>query len=67
LVVFHTVDGHEVSINPKQVTSLRAAKDDEPNKYYTEDVRCIIGLTDGKLITVSEHCDVVRQKIEEAK
>ena len=65
LIVLHTVDGHEVSINPKQVTSLHAAKDDQANKFYVEDVRCILGLTDGKLVTVAEHCDDVRKLLED--
>jgi uncharacterized protein YlzI (FlbEa/FlbD family) len=67
LIVLHTLDGHEVVINPKQVTSLRAAKDDQPNKFYTDDVRCIISLTDGKIITVPEHCDDVQKLLEDAQ
>jgi hypothetical protein len=66
LIVLHTVDGHEVSINPKQVTSLHAAKDDQANKHYVEDARCIISLTDGKFVTVIERCDAVRKLLEGA-
>jgi hypothetical protein len=67
LVVFHTVDGHEVAINPAQVTSMYAAKDDQKNKLFTDSVRCLIGLTDGKFVTVAENCDVVKRRLEEAK
>ena len=67
LVVFHTVDGHEVAINPSQVTSVYAAKDYEENKLFVNSVRCVIGLTDGKWVTVAENCDVVKRKLEEAK
>lgn len=64
LIVLYTVDGHEVFINPQQVTSLHAAKDDEPNKLFTDDVHCLIGLTDGKFITVVANCGTVRQLLE---
>lgn len=64
LVVLHTVDGHEVAVNPEQVTSLHAAKPDEPNKVLVETVQCVIGFTNGKFVSVSEHCDVVRRLLE---
>jgi hypothetical protein len=67
LIVLHTVDGHEVTIAPSQVTSLHAAKENTPNKFYVESVNCIVGTTDGKVITVAEKCSVVRQKLEDAK
>jgi hypothetical protein len=65
LIVLHAVDGYEVSINPQQVTSLRAAKEGEPNKLFTNEARCLISLTDGKFVTVAEHCAAVRQLLEE--
>jgi hypothetical protein len=67
LVIFHTVDGHEVAINPAQVTNMYGAKDDQENKLFTNSVRCVIGLTDGKFVTVAESCDEVKRKLEEAK
>jgi hypothetical protein len=65
LVVLHSVDGYEITINPAHVTILRAAKEGERNKLLTDDARCIIGLTDGKFVTVAENCAVVRQLLEE--
>lgn len=67
LVVMHTVDGREVSINPKQVTSLHGAKDGQGNQLLTGDVSCVVGLTDGKFISVAESCDAVRKLLEGAK
>ena len=66
-VVFHTVDGHEIAINPAQVTSMYAAKDDQDNKLFVNSVRCVIGLADGKWQTVAENCDEVKRRLEEAK
>jgi hypothetical protein len=65
LVVFHSVDGHEVAINPAQVTTMYAAKDDQENKLFVDSVRCVIGLTDGKFVTVAENCNVVKRLLEE--
>jgi hypothetical protein len=67
LVVVHTIDGREVSINPKQVTSLHGAVDGKGNKLLTGDVSCVVGLTDGKFISVAENCDAVRKLLEDAK
>jgi hypothetical protein len=65
LVVFHSVDGHEVAINPAQVTTMYAAKDDQENRLFVDSVRCVIGLTDGKFVTVAENCNVVKRLLEE--
>jgi hypothetical protein len=64
LVVLHSVDGHEVTVNRDLVTSLTAAKDDTPNKLFVDSVRCVIGLNDGKIVTVAESCDAVRKLLE---
>lgn len=65
LVMLHSIDGHDVAINPAQVTSLHAARPGEPNKLLTDQVACVVGLTNGKFVSVIEHCDVVRRLLEE--
>lgn len=65
LVLLHTVDGREVSVNPEQVTSLHANKANEDNKLLTSDVSCVVGLTDGKFVSVAESCEAVRKLLEE--
>lgn len=67
LVVLHTVDGYEVTIAPSHVTSLHAAKDGKPNELFTKPVRCVVSMADGKFVTVTEKCSVVRQLLENAK
>lgn len=67
LIVFHSPDGHEVHINPAEVTSLRGKHDAaESNKLFTDNVSCMISLSDGKYVTVVETCPQVRGAIEEA-
>lgn len=62
LIVLHVPDGSEVQINPEHVTSLRARSDD--HKHFSPHVNCMVGLTDGKFVTVVETCDVVRELLE---
>jgi hypothetical protein len=67
LVILHTVDGREVSVNPEQVTSLQTGVEGEKNKVLVETVKCVVGLTNGKFISVVEHCDAVKKMLENAK
>jgi uncharacterized protein YlzI (FlbEa/FlbD family) len=67
LVLLHTVDGRETLINPEQVTSITHREADAPNKLLTDTVQCVIGFSNGKFVSVLEHCDEVKQKLEDAK
>ena len=66
LVMQHGIDGREISVNPQQVTSLHAATS-KGNKLVANEVRCIVGLADGKFVSVVETCDVVKRLLEGAK
>lgn len=66
-ILLHGVDGREIIINAEQVTSLHSAHKDQPNKLITDDARCVVGLTDGKFITVAEDCWQVRRLLEGQK
>lgn len=67
LIVLHTVDGREISIAPAHVNSLYGAKETTPNKLFVESANCLISMTNGKLVTVTEKCSVVRQLLENAR
>jgi len=67
LVLLHTVDGRETFINPEQVVSLSSHKTGEANKVLIESVQCVLGLSNGKIVSVLEHCDEVLQKLEDIK
>jgi len=61
LLVLHTLDGREIDINPQKITSMREAKaDDKSGKYFTEGVRCMVNLSDGKFVSVIETCAQIR-------
>ena len=65
LIVLHGPSGNEIRVNPNEVTSLRAASPDDAQKHFTEGVRCMVSLTDGKYATVVEPCEVVQQMMRE--
>lgn len=65
LILLHTLDGREVMINAKQVTSMYPKSNG--NKLYTDDVHCLVGMTDGKFVSVQENCEAVRKMMEQTK
>jgi uncharacterized protein YlzI (FlbEa/FlbD family) len=67
LILLHTVDGRETYVNPKQIASISSAVEGEKNKLLIETVHCVIGLTNGKIISVRENCDEVVQKLEQVQ
>jgi hypothetical protein len=68
MVLLHRVGGGEVAVNPAHVTALHATMSSigQSNKLLTKDVHCVVGLSDGKFVSVIEPCDLVRKLIEEA-
>jgi hypothetical protein len=69
LVLLHRVDGGEVLVHAPHITSLHAtaaAAAGQKNKLYTGEVRCVLGLLDGKLLSVLEPCAEVRRRMEGA-
>ncbi len=61
IIVLHTLTGHEVHINPRQVTSMR---EPEGGEHFAKGLNCLINLADGKFVTVMEPCAEVRRSIE---
>lgn len=67
LVVFHTLDGRNMHVNPATIVMVGEARDaNDPHKKVTGEVRCVIYLLDGRVLTVVEDCASVRQRLEEA-
>jgi uncharacterized protein YlzI (FlbEa/FlbD family) len=69
LIVFQTLDGRDVSINPKHIVSISETSEDRaPNeRLLTPKVHCVINLTNGTKVSVAEECDNVRQRLEQLK
>jgi hypothetical protein len=67
LVMVHGLGNRSILVNPRQVTSLHAANPSQPNRYLTDEVKCLIGLTDGKFVSVLETCEEVKVILEQAQ
>jgi len=60
LIDLHGPGGQLIGINPEEVTSVREpmAKD-----HFARGVRCLVYLSNGNFITVTETCITVRKKL----
>ena len=67
LVVLHRIDGGEVAVSPAHITSMHEkAPGSARDKLISGEARCIIWLSDGKLLSVLEPCQTVKQMMDEA-
>jgi len=67
LVILHRVDGGEVAVAPEHITSMHSkAPTSAQNKLVTGEARCIVWLSDGKLLSVLEPCEAVKRLMGEA-
>jgi hypothetical protein len=63
-LTLHAPGGHEISINAKRITAMRAGEGGDKNVLLTGAVRCVISMDDGKLVNVVETCGEVRDQIQ---
>lgn len=60
LVQFVTAGGARVDVNPVEVSSVR-----EPaGTLLSKNVKCVIGFTNGRFLSLAEDCSVVRRKLQ---
>jgi uncharacterized protein YlzI (FlbEa/FlbD family) len=61
MIVLHSATGVEIDLNEKLITNMR---NPEPgNKLFSENVKCLVNMSDGKFVTVRETCEEVKAKI----
>jgi len=69
-IILHNVDGDEVMVNVDQIVMLKHTKESQgqgPNVLLAPGHKCAIGLSNGKFVSVTEDCGMVRQAIREAE
>jgi len=67
LVILHRIDGGAVAVAPWHITSMHSRAPANPqNKLVTGEARCIVWLSDGKLLSVLEPCEDVKRLMDEA-
>lgn len=64
-LILHAPGGQEIGINPVHINSMRAGEGGDKNVLLTGAVHCVIAMTDGKLVNVTESCVEVRRLIRE--
>jgi hypothetical protein len=64
LIILHSLAGAEITINPKLITVMKSSDPNKPNQYVAGGANCAISMSDGKFITVKEHCNEVRKLID---
>jgi uncharacterized protein YlzI (FlbEa/FlbD family) len=63
LITVHGPTGVEIDVNVAQITSIRRPEAIE-NGHFAKNVKCVLVMTNGKLITTLEECEEVIKKIE---
>jgi len=68
-ITLHAPNGDKIDINPDSITSMRdrASQNDADGRLMAKGIECMINLSDGKYVSVVEHCDQVRGLIEAAR
>ena len=71
LITVHNIDGVTIYINPEQIVVLHPTNEGgnkgKPNELMVGGVHCVVGLADGKRVSVVETCGVVSRMMEDAK
>jgi hypothetical protein len=60
-ILVMTLDNRRVEINPREIVSLIQP---ETKRMMSENVHCIIALTDGKVVSVVEDCAHLKARLE---
>ena len=65
MIVLHSAGGIAIDVNTDQITHLRNPEPSNPS--FTRDVKCMVNLSDGKFVTVTETCMEVRRIMESSR
>jgi hypothetical protein len=56
-------DSQRIDVAPSAIVSLREPRGPE---HFAPGVRCLLHMSDGRVVTVVETCDTVRERLNEA-
>jgi hypothetical protein len=63
-LVITLLSGEEAHLAPSHITSIIEARQaDDPSKHFTDKVRCIIYIDNGRQYTTSEECDSIEARL----
>lgn len=58
--------GQKIFVNPREVTTLREPRG-MSQQHFAPGTRCVVFMTNGNILAVSETCETIRDRIEEAE
>ena len=64
LILLTGPDHQPIEVNPSAITSIRPPR---VSDHFAAGTKCLVFLTDGKLITATETCDQVRAKLADGQ
>lgn len=67
LLVLHGPDGREIDVAVDEITSMHCKMPNVENRLFAPGVNSVIGLTDGKNVSVRETCSEIRDLITEKR
>jgi uncharacterized protein YlzI (FlbEa/FlbD family) len=63
-LVLQTIDGRSVFVNPAQITNM---VEQTGKGVVVGSVHCVIFLTDGKFLSVTETCESIQKRLSEIR
>jgi hypothetical protein len=68
LLIIVLLSGSQLHVNPNAVAALVTAREaDDTAKRYTDEVRCVVQMVNGKEYTTREECSSIELRINEMK
>jgi hypothetical protein len=64
-ILVHGPDEQEIQLNVNEVSSVREPRSVET--HWKDEVHCVVFMTNGKFVGITEECQQVIQKIKEAE
>jgi hypothetical protein len=67
LIIVHGPTGQEIDVNITEISSIRRpeAYENEPGTHFAKGTKCILAMSNGKLINTLEDCAEIIKKISE--
>lgn len=65
MIILHDPNGLTISVNPSEIATLRETRGKDATLIH-ESVRCVVGMSNGKWVSVVEPCDQIREAMKQA-
>ena len=66
LILLHGPNGDTINVNPHEVSSLRDPSVGSEG-HFAKGTKCLVFMSNGKVLAISEECEEAKKMIEEAQ